>query len=172
LYHEVDLRYLNTMERAFPAGNSAFLALREDVDAMSKYLVFFQQELLRRHGIDVSDFFPTFAALAGAALPEGLTIDGHSFAPQLKAEKGRPREWVYVELNGIAYVRDARFKLTLGSDLFDLSRAPFEEILIDPKQATPEAKAARKRLQAVLDQHPTAKGALPAAQEHCRRHGH
>jgi aspartate/methionine/tyrosine aminotransferase len=57
LYHEVDLRYLNMMERAFPAGNSAFLALREDVDAMSKYLVFFQQELLRRHGIDVSDFF-------------------------------------------------------------------------------------------------------------------
>jgi aspartate/methionine/tyrosine aminotransferase len=57
LYHEVDLRYLNMMERAFPAGNSAFLALREDVDAMSKYLVLFQQELLRRHGIDVGDFF-------------------------------------------------------------------------------------------------------------------
>ena len=57
LYHDVDLRHLRTVERAFPAGNSAFLALREDLDAMGKYIPLFQQELLRRHGIDVTDFF-------------------------------------------------------------------------------------------------------------------
>ena len=55
LYH--DMEQMHTMERAFPAGNSALLALREDVDAMTKYIKLFQQELLRRHGIDVSDFF-------------------------------------------------------------------------------------------------------------------
>lgn len=57
LYHDVDETYLRGIERAFPAGNSAFVALREDLDAMRKYIPLFQQELLRRHGIDVSDFF-------------------------------------------------------------------------------------------------------------------
>jgi hypothetical protein len=57
LYHETDARYLNAMERAFPAGNSALLALREDIDAMAAYIPLFQQELIRRHGIDVGDFF-------------------------------------------------------------------------------------------------------------------
>jgi len=57
LYHDVDLVYLNKLEKAFPAGNSAFVALREDVDSLNKYLVLFQRELLRRHGVDVTDFF-------------------------------------------------------------------------------------------------------------------
>ncbi|NWG13485.1 MAG: aminotransferase class I/II-fold pyridoxal phosphate-dependent enzyme [Acidobacteria bacterium] len=57
LYHDASLHQLNAMERAFPAGNSAFLALREDIDAMGRYIPLFQQELLRRHGIEVSDFF-------------------------------------------------------------------------------------------------------------------
>jgi len=57
IYHDVDLVYLNKLEKAFPAGNSAMLALREDIDAIKKYLPLFQRELLRRHGIDVNDFF-------------------------------------------------------------------------------------------------------------------
>jgi aspartate/methionine/tyrosine aminotransferase len=57
LYHDTDARYLNAVERAFPAGNSALLALREDIDAMAGYIPLFQQELVRRHGIDVGDFF-------------------------------------------------------------------------------------------------------------------
>lgn len=57
IYHDVELTYLNKMEKAFPAGNSSFLALREDVDSIKKYLPLFQKELLRRHGVDVNDFF-------------------------------------------------------------------------------------------------------------------
>lgn len=57
IYHDVDLVYLNKIEKAFPAGNSALIALREDIDSLQKYLFFFQQELLRRHGLDVSEFF-------------------------------------------------------------------------------------------------------------------
>jgi len=57
LYHDPGLVYLNKLEKAYPAGNSAFVALREDVDSLNKYLVLFQRELLRRHGIDVTDFF-------------------------------------------------------------------------------------------------------------------
>jgi len=57
LYHDVEERHLQAVALAFPAGNSALLALREDFDAMGKYLPLFQQELLRRHGIDIGDFF-------------------------------------------------------------------------------------------------------------------
>ncbi len=57
IYHDVDLIYMNRLEKGFPAANSAFLALREDIDSMKKYIYLFQRELLRRHGLDVSDFF-------------------------------------------------------------------------------------------------------------------
>jgi len=66
LYHDPSLHYLQLIERAFPAGNSAFLALREDNDAMSGFIGIFQKELLRRHGVDVHDFF-----------------DGETFVPDL-----------------------------------------------------------------------------------------
>jgi aspartate/methionine/tyrosine aminotransferase len=57
LYHDPELHWLKEVEAVFPAGNSAFLALREDNDSMRYYLGLLQQELLRRHGMDVSDFF-------------------------------------------------------------------------------------------------------------------
>ena len=114
--------------------------------------------------VDFSDFFATFAELAGAALPEGVKLDSHSFAAQIKGEKGTPRDWVYVELNGKSYARDARFKLTNKGEMFDLSEAPFKEIAVAGDTADAAATAARKRLQAVLDDHPTAP-AGPAAAE-------
>jgi aspartate/methionine/tyrosine aminotransferase len=57
IYQDWQGQYLQRIETAFPAGNSAFMALREDSDAMQRYLPLFQQELLRRHGVDVNDFF-------------------------------------------------------------------------------------------------------------------
>ncbi|HYO89889.1 MAG TPA: hypothetical protein VER79_14675, partial [Candidatus Limnocylindrales bacterium] len=57
LYQDRSGEFLRGMEAAFPAGNSAFVALREDTDAMQRYLPLFQQELLRRHGVNVNDFF-------------------------------------------------------------------------------------------------------------------
>ena len=57
IYQDWRGEYLSHIETAFPAGNSAFVALREDSDAMNHYLPLFQQELLRRHGVDVNDFF-------------------------------------------------------------------------------------------------------------------
>ena len=100
--------------------------------------------------VDFSDFFPTFAQLAGAKLPEGVTIDGKSFAPQLKGEPGAPRQWIYVELNGRRYVRDKRWKLTGQDALFDMKEAPFNEIAVAADSADPDAVAARKRLHEVL----------------------
>lgn len=57
LYQDVALEWLWKLERAFPAGNSAFTALREDVDSLNLAVPLFQKELVRRHGLQVDAFF-------------------------------------------------------------------------------------------------------------------
>ncbi len=101
--------------------------------------------------IDFSDYFPTFAALAGAKAPSDRPIDGHDFSPQIKGKTGKPREWVYVELNGRWYARSQGWKLTRDGELFDMSDAPFVEKPIATDTTDPKAIAGRKELQAVLD---------------------
>ncbi len=67
LYQDRQAEFLKRVETAFPAGNSAFMALREDNSALQRYLPLFQQELLRRHGLNVTDFFTD-----GVFIPEIL----------------------------------------------------------------------------------------------------
>ena len=118
--------------------------------------------------VDFSDYLPTFAALAGAKLPDDRPIDGQSFAPRLKGKKGNPREWVYVELNGKWYVRGQDWKLTREGELFDMAEAPFVEKPVPADTTDPKAIAARKNLQAVLDKLNPAAGKqkiVPAAKK-------
>lgn len=102
--------------------------------------------------VDFSDFFPTFAEVGGARLPAGVNIDGRSFAPQLRGQPGQPRDWAYVQLGQQRYVRDPRWKLYGDGTLCDMSEAPFAEKAISKDSADVDALAARKRLQAALDQ--------------------
>jgi hypothetical protein len=67
IYQDVQEDFLKPIETAFPAGNSSFAALREDYNAMQQYLPLFQQELMRRHGLNVTDFFAD-----GVFIPELL----------------------------------------------------------------------------------------------------
>jgi len=102
--------------------------------------------------VDFSDFYATFAELAGAKLPAGVTIDGRSFAPVLRGQAGKPREWIFVQLGNRWYVRDKGWKLDQAGELFDMKEAPFEEKPVPADTQDADAVAARKRLQAVLDQ--------------------
>jgi len=53
------------------------------------------------------------------------------------------------------FVRDSKWKLRENGVLYDVSGAPDTEIPVDSKNDTPESKAARARLQAVMNQlHP------------------
>ncbi|NBS15291.1 MAG: arylsulfatase, partial [Verrucomicrobia bacterium] len=72
--------------------------------------------------IDFSDFVPTFAAAAGAKLPENVVIDGQSFLPQIKGERGNPREWAFVQLARMWYVRSLNWKLNEKGELYDMRR--------------------------------------------------
>ena len=110
--------------------------------------------------IDSSDFLPTFAELAGAKLPEKTVIDGRSFAPQLRGEKGSPRDWIFIQLARMWYAREADWKLNEKGELFDMSKAPFEEKLVPADAKDDGSVAARKRLKAALDKLNPAGGVL------------
>jgi arylsulfatase A-like enzyme len=107
---------------------------------------------VNRDLVDFSDFYCTFAELAGAKLPGGLTLDSRSFAPQLRGEKGTPREWAYVQLGAQWYAREAGWKLNQAGQLFDLKDAPFVEAPVAADTKDEAALAARKRLEAVLEE--------------------
>lgn len=106
--------------------------------------------VVSRQLIDSTDFQPTFAELAGARLPEDRVIDGLSFAKQLEGRKGPEREWIYVQLARMWYVRSAGYKLNERGQLFDMSKAPFEEAEVDGGTATPTARAERAKLEEAL----------------------
>jgi len=111
--------------------------------------------------VSFTDLLPTFADVAGAKLPPDVTFDGRSFAPQLRGEKGTPREWIFVQYlantdrgkgrpAGTWYVRDDGWKLNSGGELFDMQDAPFVEKPVPSDATDTAAVAARKRLEAVL----------------------
>lgn len=57
IYQEPSLEYIKRMEKAFPASNSSFLNVREDMDSLFQFLPLFQKELIRRHGFEPEKFF-------------------------------------------------------------------------------------------------------------------
>jgi arylsulfatase A len=67
--------------------------------------------------VDLSDVLPTLAELAGAELPADHVVDGRSFAPLLRGEKGETREWIYAYLGDRRIVRTKRWLLEDNSPL-------------------------------------------------------
>jgi arylsulfatase A len=100
--------------------------------------------------VNFTDMLATFAELGAAKLPAGFKYDSVSIAPQLRGEKGTPREWAYVQLGPRWFVREAGWKMNESSELFDMSDAPFVEKPVAPAADTEASKAARGRLTAVL----------------------
>ncbi|WP_395740123.1 sulfatase-like hydrolase/transferase [Prosthecobacter sp.] len=100
--------------------------------------------------VNFTDMQATFLELAGAKAPEGFKFDSVSIAPQLRGEKGTPREWAYVQLGSRWFVRSQGWKLNESGELFDMSDAPFVEKPVAVSEDTEASKAARTRLTAVL----------------------
>jgi arylsulfatase A len=106
---------------------------------------------VNRDLIDFSDFFPTFAAISGAVLPNKPPVDGQNFLPQLRGRPGKPRDWIFVQLGSRWFASDGHWKLMEDGALFNVTNSPFEETPVPIDDHNPEAADARKRLQAVLD---------------------
>ena len=104
--------------------------------------------------VDASDLFPTLLDLAGAQSPEGVTLDGRSFAGVLRGDPAAPRRpWIFSQYADRRLVRNDRYKLRSDGRFHDLVSDPFEEHdLAESKD--PEIVAHRERLQQVLDSLP------------------
>ncbi len=101
--------------------------------------------------IDASDFYPTFMELTGIDKTQN-PLDGQSILPELKGKKADHRTWIFNQLANNWYVRELKWKLNEAGELFDMTKAPFEEILVPVDSKDPEAIAARARLQKKLDE--------------------
>ena len=109
--------------------------------------------------VEFSDILPTLAEAGGVSLHRNVTIDGRSFLPQLRGEKGNPRDWIFCwyqknpDATLYRFARDQRWKLygdgERAGNLYDVPADTLEQNPIE--QGDPEADAARVRLQAVLD---------------------
>jgi arylsulfatase A len=117
--------------------------------------------------VDTTDFLPTICEAAGVPVPAELQIDGRSFLPQVRGEKGNPRDrycsWQGAQKDqGItaefAATRD--FKLSRTGAFYDLRTDIEEKNPLQVADLTGEAAATAKVLQGVLDQY---KDARPAA---------
>ena len=106
--------------------------------------------------VDFSDMMPTIAGMTGAELPEGVKLDGVSFAPQLRGQEGTPRQWIYCYHEARPgpvpspkiFARNHRWKLYNNGQLFDVGRDVLEKIPV------PGNNEIRKELQKVIDSFP------------------
>lgn len=105
------------------------------------------------------DFLPTLCEAAGVPVPENT--DGVSFLPQLRGERGSPREWLYAwyspRLQPVATVRefafDQHYKLYRTGEFFDLTADPDEERPLSREGLSGAAAEGAAKLQAVLDRY-------------------
>lgn len=116
-----------------------------------------QQGVASRDLVDFTDFLPTFCEATGATIPEALKIDGRSFMPQLRGEKGRPREWVYSWYSSkggpkarTEWARNQRYKLHANGKFFDIDKDVLEEKPIT--DLSQDEIQIRDALQKALDQ--------------------
>ncbi|MCX6899464.1 MAG: sulfatase-like hydrolase/transferase [Verrucomicrobia bacterium] len=108
--------------------------------------------------ISSTDFLPTICEAAGVPVP--ANVDGVSFLPQLRGERGAPREWLYcwysprqsADMTVRECVFDHRFKLYRDGRFFDLATDPDETKPLQVNVPGGETAAAAKKLQTVLDQ--------------------
>ncbi|MCB1086718.1 MAG: sulfatase-like hydrolase/transferase [Verrucomicrobiae bacterium] len=112
--------------------------------------------------VDSTDFLPTICDAAGIDLAGKPTVDGRSFLPQLRGEKGTPRPWVYSwysprgePLREFAF--DQHYKLYRGGEFYDLAADPAEQTPLNRNALTGPAVEAAAKLQTALDQYSAAR---------------
>jgi arylsulfatase A len=107
--------------------------------------------------VDASDFLPTVCDVAGVKVPAELKIDGRSFYPQLRGERGKPREWVYCwygpydALVG-EFAANQQYKLYRTGAFFDLQKDIDEKQPLNVESLDRDASAAAALLRGALDQ--------------------
>ena len=109
--------------------------------------------------IDATDFLPTICEATATKIPDELKLDGRSFLPQLRGEKGSPRDWLYAWYNPSGgptakaeFAHDANFKLYTDGRFFAVAKDDLEKSPLADEALDANAKAAKVKLQAALKQ--------------------
>jgi len=108
--------------------------------------------------VDFSDFLPTVCEAAGASIPEDLKIDGRSFLPQLKGERGHPREYIYAwyfpwgPKEGGEWARTQRYKLYQDGRFYNVANDVLEKAPLGDDALTPDTSHIRDMLREAINQ--------------------
>lgn len=110
--------------------------------------------------IDFSDILPTLAEAAGGKVPTDRKIDGRSFLPQLKGEKGNPRDWTFCwySRNGIRrdnivkrFARNQQYKLYFDDRFYHVPKDVREQNNLPATELDEATRKTRTRLRGVLE---------------------
>jgi arylsulfatase A-like enzyme len=112
--------------------------------------------------IEFTDFYATLAAAAGVELGADDPIDGRSFLPQLRGERGNPRDWVlchyqpYWNKKPGQFARTQDFKLYRDGRYFHVPVDLVEAKALAAGSAGEAGEQTREKLSALLQQCPPA----------------
>lgn len=112
--------------------------------------------------VDFTDLYPTLAGAAGIELGEDDPKDGVSFLPQLRGEKGTPREWAlchyqpYWNKQPGQWARNAEFKLYRDGRFFHIGDDLKEENNLSGRIDNEAVLDVHDALQKLLDSAPPA----------------
>lgn len=104
--------------------------------------------------VDFTDILTTIADAIGQPVPADWQTDGVSFFPQIRGERGHPRQWVFSHYNPLhseganknanEFFLNHRFKLYRDGRLYDIVKDPEETTPLPSGSGDPAAAAARK----------------------------
>ena len=107
--------------------------------------------------VDFTDFLPSLAEVAGAAVPDDRIVDGKSFVPILTGAGQGVREWVFTDFRPrfpgipeVTYIRDRRFKLYGDGRFFDIESDVAEAAALDVKTLSGTGATAHAALEQAL----------------------
>ncbi len=110
--------------------------------------------------IEAADMLPTICDAAHVPVPTELKVDGRSFLPQLRGEKGNPKDALYVWYNPSGgasakyeFAHDAHYKLYADGRFFDTVADDREKTPLKEADLSAEAKDAHAKLKAILAAH-------------------
>lgn len=100
--------------------------------------------------VDVSDFLPTCADLAGSEVPAKWNVAGDSFARRLRENKPGKNKYAFAEGRGSKWIRTINWKLYADGRLYNVRNDPTEQKPISKTKSKDKAAQMRMELKSSL----------------------
>lgn len=142
----------------YKGGKGSTVQNGHHVPLIASWPAVMKQGQVNKDLISCADFLPTICEAAGIAVPK--TVDGISFLPQLRGERGTPRDSIYMwysprqsrDMTVRESVFNHGYKLYRTGEFYDLSADPWETKAMDSSTLTSVESEAKAKLQTALDQ--------------------